>query len=90
MNITKIVPKENLYCSIVFTYPAHFEDLNFPKMIKLKNLSDVIGYSGHHQTIDDAILAISMGAKFIEKHFTIDNSLPGIMNLLFCRQNLLN
>lgn len=78
INITKIVPKEKLillHC--VSAYPANFEDLNFPKMVKLKSLTDVIGYSGHHQTIDDAILAISMGAKFIEKHFTIDNSLPG-------------
>ena len=29
------------------------------------------------QGIDDALLALSKGATFVEKHFTIDNNLPG-------------
>ena len=28
-------------------------------------------------TIDDALLAISLGAIVVEKHFTTDNNLPG-------------
>ena len=76
-----------LHC--VSAYPANFEDLNFPKMVKLKNLTDVIGYSGHHQTIDDAILAISMGLNLLKNTSQlITVFLEGTMNLLFYRQNL--
>ena len=46
-------------------------------MIELKKLCKNVGYSGHHESIEDSILAISMGATYIEKHFTIDRDLPG-------------
>lgn len=77
-NIVKIVPSEKLillHC--VSAYPANYEDLNFAKMIELKKLCKNVGYSGHHESIEDSILAISMGATYIEKHFTIDRDLPG-------------
>ena len=45
-------------------------------MLELKKFAE-IGYSGHLHGINDSILAISMGAKFIEKHFTIDKNLEG-------------
>lgn len=66
-----------VFMHCVSSYPCKFENLNFPKMEKLKSLSRQIGYSGHYSGIDDAIVAISRGATFIEKHFTIDNDLPG-------------
>jgi sialic acid synthase SpsE len=47
------------------------------RLISLKKFSNVLGYSGHLSSIEDAILAISSGATYIEKHFTIDNNLPG-------------
>ena len=43
----------------------------------IKNKINNIGYSGHLAGIDDALFAISNGAKYIEKHFTINNNLPG-------------
>ena len=45
--------------------------------IELKKKVETIGYSGHFNGIDDAKIAISLGAKFVEKHFTIDKELPG-------------
>ena len=48
-----------------------------PKLNEISKIHDKIGYSGHYSGIDDAILAICNGAIFIEKHFTIDNELPG-------------
>ena len=39
--------------------------------------TDFIGYSGHYHGIDDAIAAMCHGATFVEKHFTIDQNLPG-------------
>jgi sialic acid synthase SpsE len=46
-------------------------------MDELKKLVPNVGYSGHYVGIDDAIAAICRGATFIEKHFTIDQDLPG-------------
>ena len=44
---------------------------------ELKKLTRIVGYSGHYPGIDDAIAAMCHGATFIEKHFTIDQDLPG-------------
>ena len=61
----------------VSSYPLEEMNVNFPKLIKIKNLHNKIGYSGHLHGIDDAIAAISLGAMVVGKHFTIDNDLPG-------------
>ena len=61
----------------VSSYPLEEVNVNFPKLIKIKQLHNKIGYSGHLKGISDAIAAISLGAKIVEKHFTIDNDLPG-------------
>jgi len=61
----------------VSAYPCPEENVNFSKLKRLKKLSKEIGYSGHYQGVEDAIVAIAMGATFIEKHFTIDQQLPG-------------
>lgn len=61
---------EYLYC--VSKYPTFVEDLNkFPKKFSKKNY---IGYSDHTIGIDTCYIAISRGAKIIEKHFTLDKS----------------
>ena len=44
---------------------------------ELKKLTRIVGYSGHYPGIDDAIAAMCHGATIIEKHFTIDQDLPG-------------
>jgi|TARA_B110000495_G_C23043752_1_gene628673 sialic acid synthase SpsE len=60
-------------------YPAPFDSLNLktiPNMIKKFNLN--VGLSDHsREPLVAPITAVSLGAKFIEKHFTIDNRLPG-------------
>tara|TARA_B100001013_G_scaffold343323_1_gene270818 strand:+ start:391 stop:1191 length:801 start_codon:yes stop_codon:yes gene_type:complete len=64
-----------LHC--VSSYPCNAENINFPRMEKLKKYFSEIGYSGHFPGIDDAITALCYGAKYVEKHFTIDQNLPG-------------
>ena len=60
---------EYLYCKS--KYPTFNEDLkDFPK--KFQN--NYVGYSDHCIGIETCLLAISRGAKIIEKHFTLDKS----------------
>lgn len=61
----------------VSAYPCNPENINFPRLEQIKKLSKDIGYSGHYSGIDDALTAITLGATYIEKHFTIDQNLPG-------------
>ena len=61
----------------VSSYTCNPENINLPKISELRKISNIYGYSGHLQTIDDAISAISLGCSYVEKHFTIDKSLPG-------------
>ena len=60
----------------VSCYPCPDEYVNMPRMLLFKEMTDKFGYSGHSDDIWDAILAISHGAKVIEKHFTTDRNLP--------------
>tara|TARA_B100001059_G_C17733851_1_gene527735 strand:+ start:376 stop:1065 length:690 start_codon:yes stop_codon:yes gene_type:complete len=53
-------------------YPTFNEDLKkFPKKFSDK---DYFGYSDHTIGIETCLIAISRGAKIIEKHFTLDKS----------------
>ena len=61
----------------VSTYPCEYSQANLPKMIEFFKIHDNIGYSDHIQGINSAIIAVGFGATTIEKHFTIDNDLPG-------------
>ena len=66
-----------VYMHCVSTYPCPSEQINLPRMDELKKLTDTVGYSGHYPGIDDAIAAFCHGATIVEKHFTIDQNLPG-------------
>ncbi len=61
----------------VSSYPLKDENVNFPKLLKIKDAHHQIGYSGHLEGVEDALAAISFGAMVVEKHFTVDNNLPG-------------
>lgn len=65
-----------LHCTT--EYPAPFETVNLKAMNQLKDELHVpIGYSDHSEGITVAIAATSLGAVIIEKHFTLDKTLPG-------------
>tara|TARA_B100000035_G_scaffold82050_1_gene68774 strand:+ start:1779 stop:2591 length:813 start_codon:yes stop_codon:yes gene_type:complete len=69
--------KKIFFMHCVSSYPLKQEHVNFPKLLKIKELHKQIGYSGHLKGIEDAIAAITFGALIVEKHFTINNDLPG-------------
>ena len=39
----------------VSSYPLKDENVNFPKLLKIKNVHNQIGYSGHLKGVEDAI-----------------------------------
>ncbi len=64
--------KNIFYLWCVSKYPCHPKNLKgLPKNF---NTSPYYGYSDHSIGIETCILAISRGAKIIEKHFTLDKS----------------
>jgi N-acetylneuraminate synthase len=65
-----------LHCNT--EYPTPMKDVNLKAMLKIKEHFNVdIGYSDHTLGIEVPIAAVALGAKVIEKHFTIDRSLEG-------------
>ena len=59
-------------------YPAKFEDVNLRAMLSLQERFGVeVGLSDHTPGIEASVAAVALGAKVIEKHFTLDKSLPG-------------
>jgi N,N'-diacetyllegionaminate synthase len=65
-----------LHC--VTEYPAPYAEVNLRAMLTLKSAFGLpVGYSDHTPGIEIAIAAAALGAEVIEKHFTLDRSLPG-------------
>ncbi|MCD6068708.1 MAG: neuB [Bacteroidetes bacterium] len=71
--------KENitvLHCNT--EYPTPMKDVNLKAMLTIKNAFGIdVGYSDHTLGIEVPVAAVAMGATVIEKHFTLDKSLPG-------------
>ena len=61
-----------LHC--VSSYPTPLENANLLAIRELENIAGIVGYSDHTLGIDAAILSVAVGARIIEKHFTIDNN----------------
>lgn len=65
-----------LHCTT--EYPTPMEDVNLRAMVNLGNAFGVhVGYSDHTPGIEVPIAAVALGAAVIEKHFTLDRTLPG-------------
>lgn len=65
-----------LHCNT--EYPTPMKDVNLKAMLSIQKAFGVqIGYSDHTLGIEVPIAAVAMGARIIEKHFTLDRTLPG-------------
>ena len=62
---------EYLYC--VSKYPTELADLHFAEI----DFKLYLGFSDHTIGVDAAIIALSRGARVIEKHFTLDQQMYG-------------
>ncbi len=66
-----------LHCNT--EYPTPFEDVNLRAMLTMKNAFPGVktGFSDHTLGIEVSIAAAALGAKVIEKHFTLDRTFEG-------------
>lgn len=65
-----------LHCTT--EYPAPFLEVNLRAMDTMSTAFGLpTGYSDHTQGIHISVAAVARGATVIEKHFTLDRSLPG-------------
>ncbi|WP_026143051.1 MULTISPECIES: N-acetylneuraminate synthase family protein [unclassified Thioalkalivibrio] len=65
-----------LHCNS--TYPTPYKDVNLRYLPRLRELSGgLVGYSGHERGITVPVAAVALGARIIEKHFSIDRGMEG-------------
>lgn len=65
-----------LHCNTA--YPTLMQDVNLKAMLTIRESFGVkVGYSDHTIGIEVPIAAVALGAHVIEKHFTLDRTLPG-------------
>lgn len=73
------LPKDKivvLHCNT--EYPTPMTDVNLTAMQHIRRELDVqVGYSDHTLGIEVPIAAVALGAIVIEKHFTLDRTMPG-------------
>ena len=65
-----------LHCNT--EYPTPMADVNLRAMLTIRDAFGVaVGYSDHTPGIEIPIAAVALGATVIEKHLTLDRTLPG-------------
>lgn len=65
-----------LHCTT--SYPAAYREVNLRAMLTLKEAFKLpVGYSDHTPGLEIPAAAVALGARVIEKHFTLDKDLPG-------------
>jgi sialic acid synthase len=73
--------KRTVVYSCTSGYPVAFEDICLLEIRRLKDLFSArvkeIGFSGHHLGIAADIAAITLGATWVERHFTLDRTWKG-------------
>ena len=65
-----------LHCNT--EYPTPMKDVNLKAMFHIKEEVGVnVGYSDHTLGVEVPVAAVALGAKVIEKHFTLDRNMEG-------------
>lgn len=73
--------KDLVIYSCTSGYPVAFEDICLLEITRLKEKFDgkvkAIGFSGHHLGIAADVAAMTIGAEWVERHFTLDRTGKG-------------
>ncbi len=76
--IKKLLKKKITILHCITEYPAPINDLNLKAITYLKNRFKLnLGYSDHSSDLIAPCIAVALGAKIIEKHFTINKLMRG-------------
>ena len=76
--IEKTQNKQLILLHCTSDYPAKVKDVNLRAMHTMHKAFHLpVGLSDHTPGIEISLAAVAMGASVIEKHFTLDNHLPG-------------
>lgn len=82
MDVLKNVPTVLLHCVSAYPVPDHFS-LNLSTIPALRErYNSIIGYSDHTLDIEAAQFSVACGARVIEKHFTLSQSMEGPDHLI--------
>ncbi len=82
MNILKDVPTVLLHCISAYPVP-NLSSLNLSTISALEARYDsIVGYSDHTLDIEASQFAVACGARVIEKHFTLSQSMNGPDHLI--------
>ena len=81
--LKSFVNKKIILLHCVSLYPCDLKKINLKRMISLKKIFNRdIGFSDHTIGINACLLALTMGAKIIEKHFTLNKKQDGPDHIL--------
>ena len=76
LNILKDCKVTLLHCTT--EYPCPYDSVNMNAMLTIRDKFNLpVGYSDHTRGIEIPVMAVAMGAKVIEKHFTLDKTMDG-------------
>ncbi|MFW6090041.1 MAG: N-acetylneuraminate synthase family protein, partial [Gemmatimonadota bacterium] len=74
------VPVAVLHCSLAYPTPVEAANLRRIELLARTFPERVVGYSDHTQPRETELacpLAVALGARIVEKHFTLNRELPG-------------
>ncbi|GAG83850.1 unnamed protein product, partial [marine sediment metagenome] len=77
---TYLVPADRLIVShCTSTYPCPIEELNLNMVREMCEWYQrgTVGYSGHEVGLATTVAAVALGAKVVERHFTLDRAMWG-------------
>ena len=78
LNLKRIIKgKSSTIMHCVSSYPCDPNNANLPRISLLSEMFNDVGYSDHVLKLDASIASLEYKISCIEKHFTINNDLPG-------------
>jgi N-acetylneuraminate synthase len=71
-------PDRLLIAHSTSSYPCPPDELNLRMLATLdREFASPIGYSGHEVGLQTTVAAVAMGARFVERHITLDRAMWG-------------
>jgi sialic acid synthase SpsE/CMP-N-acetylneuraminic acid synthetase len=70
--------QKSIFLHCTTEYPCPFDEINMNALTRMMNELDcLVGYSDHSLGTEVPLMAVTLGACVLEKHFTLDRALPG-------------